>query len=191
MILLAWRYLRLIAALIATMAIFLGREARPIIVGGYSKNDPRNPRQVALRVAKREHDLMLPGPYSHHEDCPYCAPQALPPGTRRRERYNAKISERIQNDLGSKSVLWRCLECEDRGNYETHQYISLLMQHWVDHGHVRYAIPVNRLTAWRDHWETMEKDVREGRAPRVAYENYMFPQDAIRNAIGVKKVRKF
>lgn len=135
MILALWRYAKLLFIALASMLVFLGRELRPVLVGGYTKNDPRNPLVIARHNAQMEHE-MLPGPYRHGDECYVCwqdnAVVSLS-SARRHEIFYNYVSESLQN-IDSRQF-WRCLVCDHMSQYRT-----LMGTHWRDTGHGNYIL---------------------------------------------------
>ena len=111
-----FRWLAVAWAVVAASALVLGREAWHVGVGGYTRGDSRNPRQVRRRIAALEHEV-LPGKIRHDDDCPMCDPDA-----RRRYRYSIK-----KPDI----VAWTCATC-----HETGRGGGTMLWHWeeTDHG---------------------------------------------------------
>lgn len=161
MILLLWKYTKLLFVLLASLLVFLGREARPLLVGGYTRKDPRNPLAVRDRVEAYEHE-MLPGPYKHSEDCYTCY------GFSPEWRYSIAYTYEAHPQ---RDVLWVCKDC---GDFEPHRYSNLMTKHWVETGHINYLVP--KAGDWHLHYNAcrfMENPKGWTYPPKVEYNDWI------------------
>jgi len=100
--------------------VTLGREAHRVLVGGYTRGDPRHPVQTRIRIAALEHEL-LPGNLGHApEVCEECDPH---------RRYMTSLSAWVP------AGAWYCQNCYDWGAGN-----STLRSHWVQTNHLDYDV---------------------------------------------------
>lgn len=117
------RWFAILAALWAAFWIVAGRELHRVVIGGYTRGDPRHPVQTARRIAALEHELGLDkveGAQTLHEPevCEQCDPD---------KRY--EVSRKAWVPAGD----WLCLTCDETGKSNL-----TLRSHWVSTDHLDY-----------------------------------------------------
>jgi uncharacterized protein YlaI len=173
MILALGRYLRILWAFLVTLTIFVGRELHPIIVGGYTKNDPRNPKMISSRVAAKEHEL-LDGPFKHGYECKICANEMFIDDNTESIDQRDKIYFSLKSSTTQVVSGYLCDDCEDFGTAEVS-----IRAHWRDTGHRDYMV-------WDD-WGKCASYCNQGKPERLKGSPYRLevPRKIVERAINL------